>query len=222
MRLRYRRQAIVKLGVVVITLIIVIPLIVHHFDHPANEEDPAVIKKKLRVSPSLFVTPVNMLHYHCLFMCHTWFIILLYQTSSDHLAYNSSISTYMLNCCSGCMTNWWIFVECHCVLKTYCWADNVWRKCFLFPLLWKIARYQEKKRQQKNIQNVMEKPALPEGGGDVEEMAGPTHGPEAVLKPGVLGNFEPNYPSKSGPGTGTDEEIQWWFLAILFILFLNS
>lgn len=60
MRLRYRRQAIVKLGVVVITLIIVIPLIVHHFDHPANEEDPAVIKKKLRVSPSLFVTSVNM------------------------------------------------------------------------------------------------------------------------------------------------------------------
>lgn len=56
----------------------------------------------------------------------------------------------------------------------------------------------------------MEKPALPEGGGDVEEMAGPTHGPEAVLKPGVLGNFEPNYPSKSGPGTGSDGEIQFY------------
>lgn len=48
----------------------------------------------------------------------------------------------------------------------------------------------------------MEKPALAEeGGGDVEmAIAEPTHGPEAVLKSGVLGNFEPNYPSKSGPG----------------------
>lgn len=49
MRLRYRRQAIVKLGIVVVTLIIVVPLIVHHFDRPANEEDPEVVKKKLRV-----------------------------------------------------------------------------------------------------------------------------------------------------------------------------
>lgn len=49
MRLRYRRQAIVKLGVVVVTLIIVVPLIVHHFDRPADEEDPEVVKKKLRV-----------------------------------------------------------------------------------------------------------------------------------------------------------------------------
>lgn len=49
MRLRYRRQAIVKLGIVVVTLIIVVPLIVHHFDRPADEEDPEVVKKKLRV-----------------------------------------------------------------------------------------------------------------------------------------------------------------------------
>lgn len=113
MRLRYRRQAIVKLGIVVVTLIIVVPLIVHHFDRPADEEDPEVVKKKLRV-----------------------------------------------------------------------------------------ARYQEKKRQQKNLQNVMEKPALAEGGGGAVEMAidEPTHGPEAVLKTGILGNFEPNYPSRSGPG----------------------
>lgn len=48
----------------------------------------------------------------------------------------------------------------------------------------------------------MEKPALAEGGGGAVEMAiaEPTHGPEAVLKTGVLGNFEPNYPSRSGPG----------------------
>lgn len=48
----------------------------------------------------------------------------------------------------------------------------------------------------------MEKPALAEGGGGAVEMAiaEPTHGPEAVLKTGILGNFEPNYPSRSGPG----------------------
>ena len=79
MRLRYRRQAIVKLGVVVITLIIVIPLIVHHFDHPANEEDPAVIKKKLRVSPSLF--------------CHTCeYVTLPLSLYVALLVYNSFIS----------------------------------------------------------------------------------------------------------------------------------
>lgn len=46
----------------------------------------------------------------------------------------------------------------------------------------------------------MEKPALAEEGGGAVEMAELTHGPEAVLKSGILGNFEPNYPSKSGPG----------------------
>ena len=34
-----------------------------------------------------------------------------------------------------------------------------------------------------------------------EEKAVPTHGPEQVLKPGVLGNFEPrDYPNRNGPG----------------------
>lgn len=36
----------------------------------------------------------------------------------------------------------------------------------------------------------------------------PTHGPVAVLKSGVQGNFEPNYPSKSGPGRQYDDKMQ--------------
>jgi hypothetical protein len=52
----------------------------------------------------------------------------------------------------------------------------------------------------------------------------PTHGPVAVLNSGVLGNFEPNYPSKSGPGMQQDtaqchsvENIYIWSYSVLYI-----
>ncbi|KAK3092658.1 hypothetical protein FSP39_005536 [Pinctada imbricata] len=114
MRVRYRRSAVIKLGIFIIAALFLLPFLIHQLDHSSKEDSVQELKKR-----------------------------------------------------------------------------------------WKLAKDKQKRgnvEADKNIKNVVDNP-MGVKHDNKQGVAAPTHGPEQVLKPGILGNFEPkNYPNRNGPG----------------------